>query len=81
MMDEAAAGYNPRGIELLCDIIRDQAACLPCPGCRDVLRDVVIDIREITDGHAVIDLTCHGCGTRFTIRAEPASNGGVAVVR
>jgi hypothetical protein len=81
MMDEQAPGYNPRGVELLCDIIRGEAASLPCPGCGEALDDVGIEVREIADDRVTLDLICRCCETRFTARAAPASDGGVAVVR
>jgi hypothetical protein len=81
MMDGQGDAYNPRGVELLCDIVRGQAASLPCPGCDEALDDVDIDIREVVDDQITLDLTCRCCETRFPVRAAPASEGGVAVVR
>ena len=81
MMDQQADGYNPRGVELLCDIIRGQASFLPCPRCGQTLDDVGIGIREVADDHVEFELTCRRCETGFVARATPASDGGVAVVR
>lgn len=81
MMDDHADGYNRRGVDLLCDIIREQAASLPCPGCDKDLDDVDIQIREVIDDQITLDLACRCCGKWFAIRAAPASESGVAVVR
>jgi hypothetical protein len=81
MMGQQADGYNPRGVELLCDIIRGQAASLPCPRYGQTLDDVGIGIREVADDLVELELTCRRCESEFVARATPASDGGVAVVR
>ncbi len=80
MMAERVDAYNPRGVELFCDIIRGEIESHPCPACGQALDQVDIQIREVADDLIRLELTCGYCRKQFTIGAMPASGEGVAVV-
>ncbi len=74
-------GYNARGIELLCDVVRGQVASLPCPACGRALEDVRIEVEEFDVDHVNLQLTCGACEKSVRAVVAPVEEGGVAVVR
>lgn len=73
--------YNARGVELLCDIVRAQAATQPCPACKQPLEEVQIEVRTISDDQVILDLICNSCRNGFQATVGPASGDGVAVIQ
>lgn len=77
MMEE----FNPRGIELLLEVIREQVAPLPCPGCGQPFGDAQIELQEMTIDRVGLEMVCGSCAARHRVTVSPASEGGIPVVR
>lgn len=69
------------GVDLLLRVVAGQLADERCLGCRRLLSDPRLTVREQRVDSIAVDVACRNCGQALVLEVKPEPDGGVARVR